>query len=278
MASIKIPFKTELTPEELVDFEIPNGVRISPSGEQVVYSTSPMGQKGEHKFSTLWIAQIGQEKSARQWTSGLFNDRMPQWSPDGNSVAFLSDRSDRGKSCAIYILPIHGGEAYPITKAENEQDITTFAWSPNGNFVAVSSPDEKTAQKIARNKEKDDVIIYGLEWEYNRLRLIHLATWEEEVLYAKEAHVKIFAWSEDSMQIAYVLLETPEEDSAYMKGVTFETLSIVDKTKTLITQFPGAIKGPLLWVNSNLFILAGTEPSKCSTSMEVYQISLENKA
>lgn len=272
MASTKITSKTELTPKELIDFEIPDDVLISPSGEQVVYSSSPMGQKGKHKISTLWIAQIGHEKSARQLTSGLWNDRMPQWAPNGESVAFLSDRDDQGKSCAIYLLSIHGGGAYPITKAENERDISTFAWSPNGKFIALLSPDEK-----ARKKEKDDVMIYGLGWECNRLRLIHWATREVEVLYAKDAHVKMFAWSEDSEQIAYVLQENPEDDSAFMKGVSFETLSIFHKSGSKITGFPGTIKGPLLWVDSNLYFLAGVEPSKCNTSSAVYQISLKTK-
>ena len=123
--STNITPKLELTPEELVDLEIPDEVYISPSAEQVVYSVSPMGGKGEHKTS-IWIAQVGHEKSAQQLNSGLYDDRIPHWFPDEETLAFLSDRSDRGKSCAIDVLPIRGGEAYPTTKAENEGAISTF--------------------------------------------------------------------------------------------------------------------------------------------------------
>ena len=277
MASTSPIPERELTPEELVDLEIPDEVRISPSGEKAVYSASPMGRKGEHKVSTIWIAQIGREKSARPLTSGLYNDRMPQWSPDGQSVAFLSDRSDHGKSCAIYIININGGEAHPISKAEKEREISAFAWSPNGSFIAFLSPDEKTAEKKAKEKEKDDVMEYGEDWEYNRLRLLHLATREVKDLYSEDAHVKAFTWSEDSKQIAYVLQETPEEESAYAKGVTFETLSVTNNTKTGIARFPGNIKGPIAWLSGDLFFLAGTEPNKCSTSSLVYKISLKSK-
>ena len=267
----------ELTPEELVDLEIPEEVHISPLGEHVVYCANPMGKKGEHKLSTIWIAKVGQEKSARPLTSGLYNDRTPRWSPDGESVAFISDRSDRGKSCAIYVINTHGGEAHPITKAENEQEISTFSWSDNGNFIAFLSPDEKTAEKKAKEKEKDDVIVYGNEWEYNRLRLLHLDTGEVKDLYAENAHVKAFAWSEDSKQIAYVLQETPEADSANAKGVNFETLSIIDETKTRICGFPGTINRPIVWFRGHVYFLAGSEPTKCSTSSEMYRMSLTSK-
>ena len=266
----------ELTPEELIDLEIPDEVRISPSGEQVVYSASPMGKKGEHEISTIWIAQIGREKSARPLTSGLYNDRMPQWSPDGESVAFLSDRSDRGKSCAIYIINIHGGEAHPVTKAEKERDISFFAWSPDGNSIGFLSPDEKTAEKKAKEEKKDDAMVYGEEWEYNRLRLLHLVTQDMKNLYVENTHVKTFTWSQDSKQIAYVLQETPEDESAYAKGVTFETLSIINMTKTKVNRFPGSIDGSILWLDSHLYFLAGSEPDKCSTSTQVYRMSLRS--
>ncbi len=277
MASTTGTSKTNLTPEELVDLEIPDEVRISPSGQQVVYSASPMGKKGEHKLSTIWMAQIGQEMSARQLTSGMYDDRMPQWSPCGDSIAFLSDRNDRGKACAIYILCIHGGEAYPITKAENERGISSFAWSPDGKFIAFLSPDEKTAMKKAKEKDKDDVMVYSAEWEYNRLRILHLTTREVENLYAQDSHVKAFVWSEDSKQIVYVLQDTPELDSPYANGVTFQTISIIDKTKAEITRFPGTTAGPMIWLDNGLYFVAGTEAGKCSTSATVYKLEIESK-
>ena len=275
--------------ERLVDLEVPSEVRISPSGEHVVYSLTPVGQKGEHKVSAIWTAQIGHAKSARQLTWAASNDRMPQWSPNGESVAFLSDRSGRGKNCAIYVLPIDSGEAQPFSNIEREQDISALAWSPDGDCIAFLSPDEKTADQKAREEKKDDVIVYekytGRHWDYNRLRVLDLTSRDERSYNPGDTHVKAFAWDEDSKEIAYVLQDTPEEDSAHANGVSFETISIEHfenlsfehKSRHKITGFPGTIHGPLLWLNQRLYFLAGTNPAKCSTSLEVYNVSSKSK-
>ena len=264
--------------EELVDLEVPSEVRISPSGEHVVYSLSPVGQKSEHKISSIWLARIGENDSARRLTMGTYNDRTPQWSPDGELVAFLSDRGNRGKSCAIYVIPLQGAEVYPISKIENERDISTFSWSPDGLSLAFISPDEISVGRKAREKEKDDAIVYGKNWAYNRLRVVDMTTREVENFFSRDIHISTFAWSEDSKQIACVLQDTPEEDSANATGVRFETLSVIEKNEnTEITAFPGAIEGPLLWSDNDIYFLGGTEPSKCTSSLEVYKVSLRSK-
>ncbi|MCJ1303468.1 hypothetical protein MMC08_006278 [Hypocenomyce scalaris] len=268
--------KTELTAEALVDLEIPSDVHISPSGEQAVYVLSPAGRKGEHQVSSIWLAQVGRRDSARQLSSGLFHDRMPRWSADGESIAFLSDRSDRGKSCAIYILPLHGGEAYPITKADSERAISSFAWSDDGKFIAFLSPDEKTAEKWEKEKNKDDVSVYGTDWEFNRLRLLHVSTRVVTTLLEEAAHVVSFAWSEDSRQIACILQETPEIEPR-KSGSWIETVLLADGRRTFISSFPGAIPRPPVWSDNKLYFTAGFHPTKFNTSSTVYQLSLESK-
>jgi Tol biopolymer transport system component len=101
-----------LTSAAIVDREIPSHVRISPSGLQVVYALSPASKKDKNLISSIWIAKVGEKHSARQLTSGLFNDISPEWSPDGLSIAFISDRAERGVTSAIYLIATNGGEAY----------------------------------------------------------------------------------------------------------------------------------------------------------------------
>ena len=264
----------ELTAEALVDLETATNVRISPSGHKVVYSLSPFGRKEEHPVSSLWIAEVGKEHSARQVTSGLFHDTLPQWSPDGECIAFLSDRAKCGESSAIYLLSMQGGEPYPVTKADNKKKIPAFSWSPSGHFIAFLSPDEKSTEQEAKEKGKDDAKVYGEHWEFNRLRCLHVPTRELSVLFAKEAHVDELTWSEDSTAIAYVIQKTPDINSSGYEGVSFEKVSLLDKKIFLICNFPGSVGG-LVWSDGRLLFLAGALPNKSNTSSTVYEISLE---
>ncbi|TKA64913.1 hypothetical protein B0A49_09682 [Cryomyces minteri] len=254
--------------EDLIDLEVPAEVCSSPSGEHFVYTVSTFGQQEEHRVASLWTAQVGLQDSALQVTSGSSHDRLPQWSPTGETVAFPSDKRDRGKSCAIYLLPTGRGETYAVTNPENLGSITTFAWSPDGRFIAYLSADEKTAKKRDDEGSKNDAEVYGADWQFNRLRLLHVATRTVTILCDKAAHVTKLAWNADSKQIAYVLQDTPEIDSAGYNGVSFEVSSVLNKGNTFISRFPGPVNGQIGWANDTMLFLAGAAPTSANTSNE----------
>ena len=55
----------------------------------------------------------------------------PSWSPDGRSIAFLSNRAE---GWDLYIMSASGGEATRLTRGATADDP---AWSPDGNWIAV---------------------------------------------------------------------------------------------------------------------------------------------
>jgi Tol biopolymer transport system component len=66
----------------------------------------------------------------------------PAWSPDGQSVAFQSDRSGRWD---IWTVPAKGGEPRPLT---SDEDIDFQpSWSPDGRWIAYASV---KAQQVGR--------------------------------------------------------------------------------------------------------------------------------
>lgn len=221
-----------------MDLEVPRNVQISPTGTHVVYSTSPIAENYD-QVSSIWWAEVGKEHSARQLTSGLYNDEFPQCCPDANSIAFISDRAERGKTSAIYVLPIGGGEPYYITNKDNKKKISKHAWSPNGQFIAFISPDEKSKEQEDREMETGGTKVYGEYWDYSRLRCLHVATRRILTLVAIDADVVDLAWKEDSTEIAYITQETPDVGSKYYHGMKFSRVNVA---KVWISR-----SSPLLW-------------------------------
>ena len=61
------------------------------------------------------------------------DDGAPAWSPDGNYIAFTSDRAGTGNR-AIYRMDLRTREVIPLT--DGEYDDRWPAWSPQGDLIA----------------------------------------------------------------------------------------------------------------------------------------------
>ncbi|CAL5869221.1 uncharacterized protein PFLUO_LOCUS3449 [Penicillium psychrofluorescens] len=263
--------KADLSLEALADLQVPSDLKISPDGRKIAYALRTFRGKSDHPKSSIWIADVGIEKSAHQLTSGLFNDEQPQWSPDGASIAFRSDRAQPGSGSAVYVMLLGGGEAYPVTPAENQRQIGKFEWSPSGLFIAYTSEDEKTDEQVRREKEKDDAKVWGEELKYRRLRVVHVATKQIRLLVGGERHVFDFSWSPDGQQIAYVQHRDPDMNSAGFYGADICSVSLSTEISSTITHFPGPISR-FAWGDFGIYFVAGYISTHCSTSRVLYRV------
>lgn len=123
--------KRRITAEDLYRMQLISNPRISPDGGHVVYQVERIDQKTNKKYSNLWIASTTRG-GARQFTYGDQNDVDPSWSPDGNVIAFVSNRVDK-KSTGIYLIPFRGGEARPLTSMKGTMG--SYEWSADGKQI-----------------------------------------------------------------------------------------------------------------------------------------------
>jgi len=262
--------------DEIFDLQIPGSVQISPNAQQVIYTTTYSGhhKKEDNPVSTIWLAETGKPRSARQLTPGTYNDTSPKWRPDGSSIAFISDRAKHDESSAIYILPVtEAGEAYAVTPADHEKSITSIKWSPSGDCIAYLSADETTEENRAKDKAKDDVVVWNEGWEFNRLRIVSVATKEITTLVARDAHVCEFDWNDDGTKIAFAETRTPNLESPWRDGSKISVLDVSTKAITDVCTFPNTVEH-LTWAGDALYFTGRVRPSSCVTSDMVYQIGL----
>lgn len=142
--------KRLLTAEDLYDLKLVTDPQISPDGAQVVFGLIRVDRKTEKKHTNLWLAASDGSTPPRQITFGDHTDSYARWSPDGQTIAFLSNRKDE-KQMQIYLLPLGGGEARPLTDLKGS--FSGFAWSPDGSQL-VTQFRKKDAAALEREQDE----------------------------------------------------------------------------------------------------------------------------
>lgn len=129
--------KKNIVASDLMKIATTSHIQISPDGSKAVMVVIRKTVKNENDYSytrQLYKLDLTGKDQPLQLTFGDKNDSQPQWSPDGKQIAFV--RADGDKS-QIWILPLTGGEAHVLTKAEF--GATNPRWSPDGKKILYSS-------------------------------------------------------------------------------------------------------------------------------------------
>src|SRR5215213_5264959 len=79
-----------LKPEQIVGLRNLREAKISPDGERVAF-TVVEPPKAETRSSDVWVFDI-RTRALRRFTTAPKQDFAPRWSPDGQTLAFLSNR------------------------------------------------------------------------------------------------------------------------------------------------------------------------------------------
>ena len=96
---------------------------VSPDGRTIVFDL----------VGDLYTLPVAGGKATRI-TDGMAFDVQPRFSPDGKSIAFVSDRSG---SDNLWVMDADGRNPRAITKMEKRQFVSP-EWTPDGKYIAVS--------------------------------------------------------------------------------------------------------------------------------------------
>ena len=194
-----------LAPEAMLNLRRLSSLEFSPDGTRVAFVVAEPA-KGDQRSSHIWLFDTS-NSSFRQLTYSAKSESSPKWSPDGKSLAFLSNRDANQQ---IYVLSMSGGESAPLTKGK--RNINRFEWSLDGKTIAFLAPDAKTEAEEKKEKDKDDARIVDKDDKHARLWLLSLSDKSERAITPANYQLSDLAWFPDNRRLAVIATDHPESD------------------------------------------------------------------
>lgn len=205
------------TSDDILALRVVSDPQVSPDGGWVIYVVQSLSADSSEYQTDLWLAPTAAAAGEpRRLTTAPAADEHPRWSPDGRTIAFLSDRprpgvksdeaGDEGKR-QIWLIRPDGGEAWLLSSAKG--GVSALAWSRDGRQIAYLSREPKSDERRRREKDKDDAWTPSSVYVWNRLWVMDVASRKATQLTSGELHVSAFSFSPDGRRIAFAAQPTP---------------------------------------------------------------------
>jgi dipeptidyl aminopeptidase/acylaminoacyl peptidase len=269
------PATRSFRPDDLYRFRVATDPRLSPNGAMVVFALQTVAPGKDGYRNAIWAVDAGGGEP-RRLTLGARNDTHPRFSPDGRTLAFISDRrlhveeepaagdaKEREDAQQVHLLPIGGGEASRLT--DLPRGVRKFEWSPDGRRLlvltsshgATREEDAKRRGKTAKPKpgkpptsdyhfvDRLGYLFNGAGFIYHQtaqLWIVDAGTGVARRLTDEPAGVGDAAWSPDGGRIAYSTNLRRDHDLEPRSHLV--VIDVESGARTRLTGDAGLLFGP----------------------------------
>jgi dipeptidyl aminopeptidase/acylaminoacyl peptidase len=213
--------------------------RINAAGNTVVYVERWNQREGDRACANLWTVRTA-GGAPRRLTDGPWRDNSPVWSPDGGSIAFLSDRDG---STQIWVRRLDNAADRQVTHLGAPP--LTVAWSPDGGSLAYTA---RLAEPRPPAAWAPAAILPLLRRPAARVQLFVIPAAEGKVrALPLEGALNIYgepAWMPDGHSIL-VSAASPPDAANVLEGGEIYAVRLDNGECRQITRRPGADYGPV---------------------------------
>jgi dipeptidyl aminopeptidase/acylaminoacyl peptidase len=122
------------SPDDLYLHHKVTDIDLAPADATAACAVKSIDRSNDGYLSCIWAFALDGSWQ-RQLTYGPGRDTAPTWSPQGDRLAFLSDRAGGGPQ--VHLLPRDGGEARQVGRFD--QSVSDLQWAPDGRSLVVTA-------------------------------------------------------------------------------------------------------------------------------------------
>ncbi|PAD88892.1 peptidase [Niallia circulans] len=211
-------------------YELKSVVDPQVKGEECLYVVTSICKETDKYYSNIYHKDLNTLETM-QWTFGKHRNHSPRWSPTGEEVVFISNRSGTNQ---LFLLSKKGGEAEQLTSLAN--GVSNPVWSPDGTEIAFQchlKKGETVENKEMKTDEKEEKLS-ALEvtnmkyksdgkgfWDgsYDHIAVLNIKNKTITQLTSGENNYYLQSWSPDGQYIAISADESKEKDFSFISDI-----------------------------------------------------------